>query len=345
MVRIRKRDKEVDMSKRVVVVTGASGGIGRAIAKAFGGRGDSVGLLARGAKGLEGAADDVRLAGGVPLCVETDVADPTQVTAAARTIEGEMGPIDIWVNVAFTSVFAPFDQIEPDEYKRVTEVSYLGYVYGTMTALKLMKARDRGTIVQVGSALAYRGIPLQSAYCGAKHAIQGFHEALRCELLHDKSNVHVTMVQMPAVNTPQFSWVLSRLPRHAQPVPPIYQPEFAARAVLFAADHPRRREYWVGSSTMATLAANAIVPGILDRYLGRTGFSSQQTSAPQSQDAPVNLWNPADGDGGKDFGAHGVFDDKSRRDDPQLWLSHHHKLLGAGLVSLAGLALLKRRRR
>ncbi len=330
---------------QVVVVTGASGGIGRAVAKAFATRGCSVALLARGRKGLDGATNDVRLAGGVALSIQTDVADSQQVQAAADRVEAELGPIDVWVNVAFTSVFAPFDQIEPDEYKRVTEVSYLGYVYGTMAALKYMKPRDRGTIIQVGSALAYRGIPLQSAYCGAKHAIQGFNEALRCELLHEKSDVHVTMVQMPAVNTPQFSWVLSRLPRHAQPVPPIYQPELAARAVLFAADRPKRREYWVGTSTMATLAANAVAPGVLDRYLGRTGFSSQQTSEPQSLDAPVNLWNPADGMEGKDYGSHGVFDDKSHGDDPQLWLSHHHKLIGVGLASLTGLALLIRRRR
>ena len=330
---------------QVVVVTGASGGIGRAVAKAFGTRGCSVALLARGRKGLDGATNDIQLAGGVALSIQTDVADSQQIQAAADRVEQELGPIDVWVNVAFTSVFAPFDQIEPDEYKRVTEVSYLGYVYGTMAALKYMKPRDRGTIIQVGSALAYRGIPLQSAYCGAKHAIQGFNEALRCELLHEKSDVHVTMVQMPAVNTPQFSWVLSRLPRHAQPVPPIYQPELAARAVLFAADHPQRREYWVGTSTMATLAANAVAPGVLDRYLGRTGFSSQQTSDPQSPDAPVNLWNPADGIGGKDYGSHGVFDDKSHGNDPQLWLSHHHKLIGVGLASLAGLALLVRRRR
>ena len=330
---------------QIVVVTGASGGIGRAVAQAFGARGCSVALLARGTQGLEGAEKDVRSAGGEAISIETDMADSRQVQAAADRVENEVGPIAVWVNVAFSSVFSPFDQIEPDEYKRVTEVSYLGYVYGTMAALKYMKARDRGTIVQVGSALAYRGIPLQSAYCGAKHAIQGFNEALRCELLHDKSNVHVTMVQMPAVNTPQFSWVLSRLPRHAQPVPPIYQPELAARAVLFAADHPQRREYWVGTSTVATLAANAIAPGVLDRYLGKTGFSSQQTSEPQSQDAPVNLWNPADGEDGKDYGAHGAFDSKSHGDDPQLWLSHHHNVVGILFASLVGLAVFLRRRR
>jgi NAD(P)-dependent dehydrogenase (short-subunit alcohol dehydrogenase family) len=332
---------------RIVVVTGASGGIGRASAVAFGARGDSVVLVARGAEGLAGAAAEVEQAGGSAHVMPADVADPAQVFAVAEKVEAELGPIDVWVNVAFTSVFAPFDQIKPEEYRRVTEVSYLGYVYATMAALKYMKLRDRGTIVQVGSALAYRGIPLQSAYCGAKHAIQGFHEALRCELLHDQSNVHVTMVQMPAVNTPQFSWVLSRLPRHAQPVPPIYQPEFAARAVLFAAEHPRRREYWVGSSTMATLAANAIAPGLLDRYLAKTGFSSQQSRQRHDPDAPVNLWEPADGEDGRDFGAHGVFDNTSHEHDPQLWASHHHGLLAASLAGAAAatLATLLGRRR
>src|SRR4051812_28751687 len=254
---------------QTVVVTGASGGIGRAVARAFGARGAAVALLARGETGLKAAADDVQSAGGTALVLPTDVADPVAVAAAAQQAEDELGAIDVWVNVAFTSVFAPFDQITPEEYRRVTEVSYLGYVYATMAALRHMKPRNRGTIVQVGSALAYRGIPLQTAYCGAKHAIQGFNEALRCELLHEKSGVHVTMVQMPAVNTPQFSWVLSRLPRHAQPVPPIYQPELAARAVVHAADNPGRREYWVGATTAATLAANAVAPGLLDRYLGR----------------------------------------------------------------------------
>src|ERR1700744_1384470 len=257
---------------RIVVVTGASGGIGRSTAVAFAARGDTVALLARGEAGLAGAKLEVEAAGGTALVIPTDVADSDAVFAAAERVETELGPIDVWVNVAFTSVFAPFEKITPEEYRRVTEVSYLGYIYSTMAALKHMKPRDRGTIVQVGSALAYRGIPLQSAYCGAKHAIQGFHEALRCELRHDKSNVHVTMVQMPAVNTPQFGWVLSRLPRRAQPVPPIFQPEFIARAIHFAAEHPKRREYWIGSSTAATLAANAIAPGLLDRYLGKTGF-------------------------------------------------------------------------
>ncbi len=332
---------------RTVVVTGASGGIGRATAVAFGRRGDTVALLARGETGLAAAAADVEAAGGHAMVIPTDVADSDQVFAAAQQVEDQVGPIDVWVNVAFTSVFAPFDSIRPEEYRRVTEVSYLGYVYATMAALKHMKPRDRGTIVQVGSALAYRGIPLQSPYCGAKHAIQGFHEALRCELLHEKSNVHVTMVQMPAVNTPQFSWVLSRLPHHAQPVPPIYQPEFAARGVLHAADHPKRREYWVGASTMGTLAANAIAPGLLDRYLARTGFKSQQMKQRQDPDAPVNLWDPADGPGGKDFGAHGIFDEKSHNQDPQLWASQHHgalaALIGAGAM-LAGAGSWRRHR-
>lgn len=333
------------MSAQVAVVTGASGGIGRAVAAAFGARGASVGLLARGQKGLAGAAAQVRDGGGQALPIPTDVSDQTEVFAAADQVENELGPIDVWVNVAFTSVFAPFEKIHPNEYRRVTEVSYLGYVYGTMAALQKMKPRDRGTIVQVGSALAYRGIPLQTAYCGAKHAIQGFHEALRCELLHEKSHVHVTMVQMPAVNTPQFSWVLSRLPHHAQPVPPIYQPEVAARGVMYAADHPRRREYWVGASTAATLVANAIAPGILDRYLGRTGFASQQTDQPRPADAPANLWAPADGPDGRDFGAHGVFDQRSTSTAPQLWASHHHGLLmtAGGIVAAAAAALLSRR--
>jgi NAD(P)-dependent dehydrogenase (short-subunit alcohol dehydrogenase family) len=334
------------VDRQVVVVTGASGGIGMATAEAFGRQGAAVALLARGKTGLDAAAEQVRAAGGTALVIPTDVADSDRVQAAADQVERELGPIDVWVNVAFTSVFAPFDQIRPEEFRRVTEVAYLGYVHGTMAALARMKPRDRGTIVQVGSALAYRGIPLQSAYCGAKHAIQGFNEALRCELLHEHSGVHVTMVQMPAVNTPQFSWVLSRLPRHAQPVPPIYQPEVAARAVLYAAAHPKRREYWVGASTMATLAANAIAPGLLDRYLARTGFASQQTDEARDPRQPENLWEPADGERGHDFGAHGEFDDQSKPRSGQLWASQHHGLLAAagGVLAAAGLALWGRSR-
>ncbi len=328
----------VNPSSQVVVVTGASGGIGRAVAEAYGRRGARVALLARGRTGLDAAAREVSRLGGRPLVVPVDTADADAVEAAAARVEDELGPIDVWVNVAFTSVFAPFDEIRPEEFKRVTEVTYLGYVYATRAALARMKPRDRGTIVQVGSTLAYRGIPLQSAYCGAKHAVQGFHESLRCELLHQHSNVRVTMVQMPAVNTPQFSWVLSRLPHQAQPVPPIYQPEVAAKAVLYAADHPKRREYWVGASTMATIAANALAPGLLDRYLGRTGYSSQQTPQPKDPQQPENLWEPADGPDGHDFGSHGAFDDRSKGSSVQLWLSQHHGLLGAGLAAGAGLA-------
>ncbi|SDD77675.1 NADP-dependent 3-hydroxy acid dehydrogenase YdfG [Sanguibacter gelidistatuariae] len=322
---------------QVVVVTGASGGIGRATAIAFGRRGATVVLLARGQAGLDGAAAEVEAAGGTALTVPVDMSDSAEVDAAADHVERTVGPIDVWVNVAFASVFAPFTQITPEEFARVTGVSYLGYVYGTMAALKRMRTRNRGTIVQVGSALAYRGIPLQSAYCGAKHAIQGFNESLRCELLHEHSGIRTTMVQMPAVNTPQFSWTLSRLPKKAQPVPPIYQPEVAARAVVYAADHPQRREYWVGGSTAATLLANAVFPGLLDAYLARTGFASQQTSEQRPADQPTNLWKPADA--AVDFGTHGAFDNRSTSRSTQLWASHHHGLLAVGTASgLLGLA-------
>jgi NAD(P)-dependent dehydrogenase (short-subunit alcohol dehydrogenase family) len=333
---------------RVVAVTGASGGIGRASALEFARRGDRVALLARGEAGLDGAAAEIRELGTEVLAIPTDMADFEQVAAAVERIESELGPIDVWVNVAFTSVFGRFDDITPDEYRRATEVTYLGYVWGTKAVLPRMKQRNRGTIVHVGSALAYRGIPLQTAYCGAKHATQGFHEALRCELLHEHSDVHVTMIQMPAVNTPQFSWVLSKLPEHAQPVPPIYQPEVAARAVLFAADHPRRREYWVASSTVWTLMANAVAPGLLDRYLGRTGFAAQQTGDLRADGQPANLWDPADGPDGRDFGSHGPFDDRSRSGSAQQWVSHRYPQVGAALAALgaggvAAWALARRR--
>ena len=333
------------MSGRVVVVTGATGGVGRATSRAFAARGDKVAVLARGEQGLKAAAHDVEERGGVALAIPTDTASWAEVDAAAERAERELGPIDVWVNDAFTSVFAPFTEITPEEFKRVTEVSYLGFVYGTKAALDRMLPRDRGAIVQVGSALAYRGIPLQSAYCGAKHAIQGFNEALRCELLHERSNVHVTMVQLPAVNTPQFDWVLNKLPHHAQPVPPIYQPEVVARAIEYAASHPKRREYWVGGTTVGTLIANAVAPGLLDRYLARTGFKSQQTSEPNPAGAPANLWEPADGPSGHDFGAHGSFDDKSSSRSPQVWLSQHHGLLaGAAVAAAAGIAATTKRR-
>jgi NAD(P)-dependent dehydrogenase (short-subunit alcohol dehydrogenase family) len=327
----------VDGTRQVVVVTGASGGIGRAAAVAFAKRGADVVLLARGERGLNAAARDVERAGGRALPIATDVADYDQVESAAERARTEFGDIDVWVNVAFASVFAPFTEIRPEEFRRATDVSYHGYVYGTMAALKQMIPRDHGTVVHVGSALAYRGIPLQTAYCGAKHAIQGFHESLRTELLHAKSNVHVTMVQMPAVNTPQFSWVLSRLPRRAQPVPPIYQPQLAAKAILYAADHPRRREYWVGGSTAATLAANAVAPGLLDRYLAQTGFSAQQTADLRDPRQPANLWQPADDEAGHDYGSHGAFDDRSTNRSVQLWASHHHGWTAA--IATAGVAL------
>src|SRR3954452_8249488 len=298
-------------SPRVVVVTGASGGIGRASARAFAARGDSVALLARGSSGLEAAASDVRARGATALPMSIDMSDAAAVEAAAVRVEGELGPIDVWVNVAFTSIFARFVDIEPEEFRRVTEVTYLGFVHGTRSALKRMLPRDHGTIVQVGSALGQRGIPLQSAYCGAKHALEGFHESLRTELMHERSNVKVTVVEMPAVNTPQFSWVVNRMPHHAQPVPPIYQPEVAARGVLKAIDHPNRRARWVGVSTAGTIVANRIAGGLLDRYLARTGVSSQQTGEPRDPDQPVNLWKPADGRDGHDFGAHGAFDDRA----------------------------------
>ncbi|GAA1090966.1 SDR family oxidoreductase [Kitasatospora arboriphila] len=317
------------------MITGASGGIGRACAAAFAARGDRLALIARGRAGLDGAVHQAERAGAAKaIAIEADVADPDAVEAAARRAEEELGPIDVWVNDAFSSVFAPFTEITPEEFRRVTEVSYLGYVYATGAALRRMLPRGRGTVVQVGSAIAYRGIPLQTAYSGAKHAIQGWHEALRCELLASGTAVRTTMVQMPAVNTPQFDWVRSRLPRRAQPVPPIYQPEIAARAVLYAADHPARREYWVGASTVATLIANAVAPGLLDRYLARTGFDSQQTHEPRPADGPDNLFEPADRD--TDFGAHGRFDRKARARSRQQQAAHALGSLDTAAAHTAG---------
>ena len=325
---------------RVVAVTGASGGVGRACVQEFARRGDRLALLARGTTGLDAAADDARRSGAAEvITLPVDVADAEAVEEAVARIEQELGPVDVWVNAAFSSVFAPFHEITAEEYRRATEVTYLGYVHCTMSVLRRMRERDRGTIVQVGSALAYRGVPLQTVYCGARHAVQGFHESLRCELLHEHSGVRVTMVQMPALNTPQFTWLLSRLPHKAQPVPPIYQPEVAARAVAFAADHPRRREYWVGASTVGTLLANAVVPGLLDRYLARTGYSSQQTGEPRDPDQPANLWEPADGPQGRDSGAHGAFDDRSKARSWQQVVSHHYPQVLTGMAAGAAAAL------
>lgn len=333
---------------QTVVITGASAGIGRAVAQQFGARGAKVALLARGEAGLRGAARDVEDAGGVALAIPTDVADHAAVESAADRAEAELGPIDTWINVAFASVFAPFSEIAPKEFKRVTEVCYLGFVYGTMAALARMKPRDRGTIVQVGSALGERSIPLQSAYCGAKHAVNGFTESVRCELLHEGSNVDITLVQMPAVNTPQFSWVLSRLPRHPQPVPPIYQPQLVARAVLHAADHPRRKQYWVGASTVGTLLAQRFVAPLLDRYLARTGYDSQQTGEHVDGVPPHNLWEPLDQQAGSDHGARGVFDDSSHAHSPQIWATRHTGLVAGAATALgvagAGVVAATRRR-
>lgn len=328
----------------VVVITGASAGVGRAAALAFATRGARIGLLARGRNGLDGARREIEAAGGVALAVPTDVADADQVEAAAAAVEQAFGPIDVWVNDAMVSVFSPIKEMTADEFKRVTDVTYLGFVYGTMAALRRMLPRDRGTIVQVGSALAYRSIPLQAAYCASKAATRGFTDSLRCELLHDKSNVHVTMVQMPALNTPQFGWVKSRLPHKAQPVPPIYQPEVAAEAIYWAAHH-RRREVHVGWSTQQAIWGTKFAPGFLDRYLGRTGYTGQQTDEPADPNRPNNLWEPVDGEG-TDRGAHGTFDDRARDGSTELWATEHQEWLlagAAGIASVAGIAALARR--
>jgi len=323
----------------VVVITGASAGLGRAIAHEFAQRGAHIGLLARGEESLQGAAREVEAAGGKALILPTDVADPHQVEVAAQAVEEQFGPIDIWINNAMTSVFSPFKEMAAQEFKRVTEVTYLGVVYGTQAALRRMLPRDRGVVVQVGSALAYRGIPLQSAYCGSKHAIQGFTESVRTELIHDKSQVHLTMVQMPALNTPQFGWVKSRLPHKAQPVPPIFQPEVGARAVYWAAHH-KRREVNVGGSTSIVIWGNTIAPGLGDWYLARTGYKGQQTAEPENPHRPNNLFAPVSGDPG----THGTFDKPAKDSSLQFWAVTHRALVGLGAAVLAVLAALITRR-
>lgn len=308
--------------KQVVVITGASAGVGRAAARAFGRTGASVGLIARDEQRLGAARKEIEDLGGRALVLPADVADARAIEAAAERVERELGPIDVWINNAMTTVFSPFDKITPDEFRRATEVTYLGYVYGTMAALKRMKPRDCGVIVQVGSALAHRSIPLQSAYCGAKHAIVGFTDSLRSELLHDGSNVKLTVVNLPALNTPQFEWSRSRLPRQPQPVPPIFQPEVAADAIVWASQHPRR-EVNVGFPTEVAILAQKIAPGVADRYLARTGYDSQQTSEPVQPYRPDNLFRTVPGD----FAAHGRFDSRAHRVSIQFWLRKHARSL------------------
>ena len=326
LIEVRRREPPGGRPE-VVVVTGASAGVGRAVARRFAQEGARIGLIARGREGLEGARADVEKLGGQALICQADVADAEAVERAAERVEEEFGEIDIWINNATTSVFSPVKEMTAEEFRRVTEVTYLGTVHGTLSALRRMLPRDRGVIVQVGSALAYRGIPLQSAYCAAKHAIQGFHDSLRSELIHDESNVHVTMVQLPALNTPQFGWNKSRLPNHPQPVPPIYQPEVAAEAIHFAA-HERRREMSVGWPAVKAIYGNKIAPGLGDHYLGSQGYESQQTDTPIDPNRPHNLWEPVAGD----RGAHGIFDDRSHSFSPQAWANMHR-----GALALAGL--------
>jgi len=319
----------------VVVVTGADAGLGRAIAEEFGRHGASVTLVARDRERLEVAKREIEGLGGQALVIVGDVADPDVLDAAAAQTEAELGPIDTWINNAMASVFSPVKEMQPEEYRRVTEVTYLGYVYGTLAALKRMLVRDRGAIVQVGSALAYRSIPLQSAYCAGKHAIVGFTDSLRCELLHDESNVRVTCVHMPAMNTPQFDWVKSRLPRKPQPVPPIYQPEVGAQAVYWAAHHDRR-EVLVGLPTVKAVWGQKFFPGLLDRYLARTGYDAQQYDGPVNPNRPNNLWQPVPGP----YGAHGDFDARAQDWSPELWVTLHRSQLALGLAAAAGLAYL-----
>jgi NAD(P)-dependent dehydrogenase (short-subunit alcohol dehydrogenase family) len=319
----------------VVVVTGASAGVGRAVVREFARDRARIGLIARGRDGLEGARREVEEAGGRALVLPTDVADAEAVDRAAERVEREFGPIDVWVNDAMVSVFSPVKEMTAADYRRVTEVTYLGVVHGTLAALRRMLPRDRGIIVQVGSALAYRGIPLQSAYCGAKHAIQGFTESLRCELIHDKSNVKVTMVQLPAVNTPQFDWSKSRMPRKAQPVPPIYQPEVPARAIHYAAHH-YRREWNVGIMTDVVVMGNAVAPGLGDWYLAKTGYDSQMTAEPEDPNRPNDLYDPLPGD----RGAHGRFDARAHPTSQQWWVTRNRGWLTLAGAGLAGLAIL-----
>jgi len=319
--------------REVVAVTGASGGVGRAVAREFARHGAAVGLIARGRAGLEAAAREVSDLGGVPSVHLADVAEFDAVNGAAAAIEERLGPIDVWINNAMTTVFDFFEDISAREYERATRVTYLGAVWGTKAALERMLPRDRGTVVQIGSALAYRGIPLQSPYCGAKHAIKGSFESLRCELRHRGSRVHLTMVQLPGLNTPQFDHCLSRMPRHPMPVPPMFQPEVAARSVYWAAHH-RRREVYVGLPTVYTIIGNKLAPGLAERYLARTAIDGQQTNDPFDGARAANLFEPVDDD--HDEGAHGVFDREAHPRSGQAWLSRHRTVTGLGAAALAG---------
>jgi NAD(P)-dependent dehydrogenase (short-subunit alcohol dehydrogenase family) len=325
--------------RQVAVVTGASAGVGRATVRLLARRGYDVALLARGLDGLEAARREAEAAGARALAIVTDVAHSEQVEAAAAQTERDLGPIDVWINNAMVSVFSPVMRMSEEEFRRVTEVTYLGAVYGTLAAVRRMAPRNAGTIVQVGSALAYRAIPLQSAYCAAKHALAGFTESLRTELLHDGIHVHLTMVQLPALNTPQFDWTRSRMPRKAQPVPPIFQPEVAAEAIAWAATH-RRRELNVGWPTVKAILGDKIAPGLLDRYLARVGYDAQQTDEPRPLDSPDNLFTPVPGDPG----AHGRFDQRSRSSSWQLWLATHRSLTLAGIAGVTGLLWASSRR-
>ncbi|MFK2875718.1 SDR family oxidoreductase [Rhodanobacter hydrolyticus] len=324
----------IDFKNQVIVITGASAGVGRATARAFARAGAHVGLLARGEEGLNATARELERLGVRALACSVDVADAEAVGQAAQKIEDELGPIDVWINNAMVTIFAPVSAIDAEEFKRVTEVTYLGGVYGTMAALKHMRPRNRGTIVQVSSALAYRSIPLQSAYCGAKHALVGFIDAVRSELIHDRSRIHITSVQMPALNTPQFSWARNRMPNRPQPVPPIFEPEVAASAIVWAAAH-RRRSVPVGAPTLMAEWGQKIVPGLLDRYLGRTGYSGQQTNEPDDPNRADNLFTPVAGDSG----ARGRFSQRARNHSRALWIERNRSpLLGAALFTAAALA-------
>ncbi|WP_432573933.1 SDR family oxidoreductase [Kineococcus sp. SYSU DK005] len=329
-------------ARGVAVVTGGSAGLGRAVVRELADRGWDVAVLARGRDGLAGAVADVAARGRRGLGVVCDVADHRAVEAAASRVEDELGPVEVWVNDAMASVFAKFWDVDPDDYARATATTYFGYVNGTRAALARMRPRDRGRIVQVGSALAYRGIPLQSAYCGAKHAIRGFTESVITELLHEGSSVTVSTVHMPGMNTTQFGWVRSALPRHPQPVAPIYQPELCARVVGDVVDRPRRTT-WVGESTVGTILGNHFLAPLLDRYLARTGVDGQQSDQPREAMVGDYLDEPVPGD----HGAHGPFDERSHARSPQVWALRHRRALGGAAAGAAALTagLLARSRR